>query len=193
MAEQETESTETSATESEESTTEQTTDTNDSQPTMVLVDESFEFNVADDVDVDKESLDGFKVFSIENKLPAQTAQSVLDFLINSRSQSAENQKSANAKTIEENIKSIKADPNIGGVNYDKVQSAVDNITLKYGGEDFKSKVIGAGLKNDPAFLRFINNLNSVLTEDSALTTSQTKDSTPVEETYEQMADNFFKN
>jgi len=162
-------------------------------PEVKLVDDSFEFGLPDGIDLDKNAVKGFKDFSIENKMSQEQAQAVLDHFINSHLESVKNQQKAIEDAKEKNKEIIKSDPDIGGVNYDKVQLAFDKITLKYGGADFKQKTIEAGLKEDPSFLRFIRNINAVLTEDSTITTSQTTNAQPAERTYQQRAANLIGN
>jgi hypothetical protein len=164
----------------------------ETEPKIDLVGEDFEFAVEEDVEVDADSLAGLKSFAIENKLSKDVTQSLLGHLISARSKAQEAQKSANEAAIAEAVKKIKADPDIGGSNYDKVQKAVDSIALKYGGEDFRKAVEAGGLKNEVLFLRFIRNLNSVLTEDETITTSQTKVSSDRPLTREEEAERFFK-
>ena len=159
-----------------------------SEPT--LVDEKFEFALPEGVDVDQESLKAFKEFSVDKQLPAETAQTVLDYLLDSKVKSERSQKEARDQAVKDNQKIIKDDPELGGEHYNTVQEAVDRITLKYGGQDFKDQVVNAGLKNDPSFLRFMRNLNVVLSEDRVLSTAQALGNPP-EKTYEQIADEMF--
>ncbi|MCK5128202.1 MAG: hypothetical protein KAR42_18240, partial [candidate division Zixibacteria bacterium] len=53
--------------------------------------------------------------------------------------------------------------------------------------DFKKAVNEAGFKNDVGFLRFISNLNNVLSEDAVVSSRQTIVSKPEERTFEDMA------
>ena len=164
----------------------------ESQPTIDLVGEEFEFSIAEGAEVDKESLAELKKFFVDKKMTKDTAQATLDHLLASRAKSQEAQKEINEKAVAEEIKKIKADPAIGGSNYETVQSAAEAITLKYGGEDFRKSVVEGGLKNDFQFLRFIRNLNSVLTEDKTITTSQAKESLDRPLTREEEANKFFE-
>lgn len=157
-----------------------------------LVDEKFEFELPEKAEVNKDALKEFKNFFIERKMSVETAQAVLNHLLSSQSKAVEIQSQANQKAIDDAVKEIKADPDIGGPNYDKIQAAVDKITVKYGGSDFQKNVQDSELKNDAAFLRFIRNLDFVLSEDKVVTTAQTLGSldrpmTPTEE-----AKNFFE-
>lgn len=158
-----------------------------------IVEADFEFAVEEGVEIDADSLAGLKNFSIEHNLSKDSAQALLDHLISARSKAMEAQKAANEKAIAEAVKKIKADPDIGGSKYDEIQSAADRITLKYGGSDFQKAVSDGGLKSEPMFLRFIRNLNSSLTEDEVISTSQTRKSGPKEKTFEEYAKEFINN
>lgn len=166
-----------------------TTPAPEGEPKVNLVDEKFEFTVAEGMDVEKESLSDFKTFSMDNKLPSDMAQSVLDYLLKVRVKSETAQK----ELIQKNKDLIKSDPDIGKTNYDKVQAAVDRITLKYGGQDFKTQVASNGLKDDPAFLTFFKNLDLVLSEDQVLSASQSASLINVDFTEKEEADHFINN
>jgi hypothetical protein len=156
-----------------------------------LVDDKFEFATPEDSKVDAESLKDFKAFVIEKSFTRETAQNVFDYMLQARTKFREAQEAATQAALEENIKTIKADPEIGGANYETVQKAVDKIALRYGGEDFKTAVNNFGFKNDPLFLRFINNLNSVLSEDKVITQSHSDENSNLPTSYEQLANKQF--
>ena len=197
MPADETETTETSTTETvvEEESNQAAESTEPAETTanedkIVFVDEKFEFAIPEGTEVDQESLKSFKEFSVDQKLPAETAQTVLDYLFDSKAKSEAFQKEAREQAIKDNQKTIKEDPEIGGEHYKTVQEAVDRIALKYGGQDFKDQVVDAGLKDDPMFLRFMRNLNVILSEDRVLSTAQVVGNPP-EKTYEQLAEEMF--
>ena len=193
MAEETSESTETSATESEE-TQEKTESTSLEQQekteSSTSVDENFEPTVPEGIEIDKDSLEGYKTFAKDKGLTKETAQTVFDFMLDSRTKFDTAQKEKRASTVAKNVELIKADPEIGGQNYTTVQNAVDSITLKYGGQDFKQQINDAGFKSEPSFLRFMSNLNKVLTEDKVVTQNPTPSGSPLEKTYEQIAEQF---
>lgn len=161
------------------------------QPTVDVVDEAFEPVVPENIEIDKESLSGFKTFALEKGLTKTNAQSFLDFMIASREKHTKDQETATAEAIAKNLETIKADPVIGGINFEKVQKAVDSLTLKYGGEDFKNQINTYGFKNDPSFLRFISNLNNSLTEDKVITPNHDTSGGDRKPSYEKTAEEWF--
>lgn len=163
------------------------------EPDLNLVGNDFEFTVPDGQEVDKKNIEDLRGFVIKEKMTKESAQSLFDYMLNSRSKFEEYQKTEVEKTVEENRKEIKADPDFGGANYEKIQKAADFISLKYGGQDFKEQVVSAGLKDNIHFVRFMFNLNSSLSEDAVLTTSQSSAAGGARLTEKQLADKFIKN
>lgn len=128
----------------------------------------------------------------EEKMPKESAQKMFNHLIEMRDKALSLQKESDEAAKKKFEAEIKADPEIGGTNYEAVQKAVDSISLKFGGADFQKAVTEANLKSDPGFLRFIRNLNMVLTEDTVRTTSQASGSSDRPETEEELSKRFFK-
>lgn len=197
MPDEEKDSTETGNTEAEESTeqakeqAENAEEQKEEQPD--LVDDKFEFVIPEGLETNESTIKDLKEFMVKNAMTKETAQAFFDHAVESQKKAAETQKAAQEEFIANAKKEIKADPDIGGANYDKVQKAFDKITLRYGGEDFKKQVNDAGLKNDAIFLRFINNLNTVLSEDKVIVSNQSKSAGDKQKTYKEMANTMFPN
>ena len=155
---------------------------------IALVDDKFEFNVPENTEVDADVLKNFKDFAIEKGMSQDAAQSVLDYSLKTQA----DQKAAREEAVNKAIKDIKADPELGGSNYDKVQKAIGRVTMHYGGEDFKKIVFENGLNHDASFARFIKNLSDVLSEQPVKTTSQTKGISNRPKTPQEEASDFFK-
>ena len=147
------------------------------EPTIELVDNDFNFDTPEgfDVEAEADTLAGLKEFAVDSELPKKTAQSLFDKLLSLRESQNEVNERKRQEAIEAGKKEIKKDPYIGGAKYEETQKAADNILLKYGGADFHKSLVEHGMKNDPAFMRFIGHLNSVLSEDSVVTTSQSRE------------------
>jgi hypothetical protein len=193
--EEQTEPVEPSITEPTEAAESQTTesDTGNAEAKPEAIGEDFKFALPEGQEFDEKNLEDLRSFVISEKMTKESAQSLFDYMLNNRNKFDEKQKAEREKAIEENRKEIKADPDLGGANYAKIQKAVDSIALKYGGQDFKEKVAEAGLKDNILFVRFMFNLNSSLSEDAVLTTSQGSGSGPRELTEKQLADKFINN
>jgi hypothetical protein len=188
----ETSNTETAATETtqtEEKTT--TTAEKETQETAPdFADKNFEFALPEGQKVDEKAVSGLKDFVIEKKMTKEAAQSIFDYMLNARNEFDANAKIERDKEIEANRKEIKTDSELGGANYESVQKAIDKITLKFGGQEFKDAVINAGLKDNPLFVRFVRNIDVVLSEDKVLTTSQGSAPGERQLTEKQIADKF---
>lgn len=165
-------------------------ETSESTPTeaVAFVNDEFEFSVPENMEVDTEAVKGLKSFASENKMPQEMAQKTLDYLLDRQNKASETHKEA----IEKEIQEIKKDPDVGGSNYEKAQKAVDKVALNYGGADFQKAINDAGFKNDLGFVRFMNNLSKVLSEQPVKNTSQTKGVSDRPKTPEEEADEFFK-
>ena len=195
MSEENNDSTATSNTEAgeEQSNNDQGTEENSEQSDSSGQEEVavFEAVIPEGAEIDKESLASYQEMIGQNKISPEHAQAVLDYLFDSQKKSAASQKSLTESSIKDSQKLIKADPDVGGTNYDKVIKSVDQLALRFGGEDFKKQINEHGFKNDLPFLRFINNIQSVLTEDKILNTSQSETGKRKDMSYKQVSEKMF--
>lgn len=69
---------------------------------------------------------------------------------------------------------VKADPVLGGDNFPTTKKNVNNACSLDGGQEFKQVLANVGLISNPAVVRYLNNLGSMINNDGLVVGSQVK-------------------
>lgn len=147
--------------------------TEDEKPPITYTD----FVVPEGMALDKGLLDTFVPVLQKHSLPQEAVQELVDAYSKHMQSQMEGATEAFEQAYEEKrladlnvanakgMEDIKADPELGGKNYDVVRNRVIGAVAAVGSLELRQSFEKHGLGNDPAFVRFINRLIDYRPED----------------------------
>ena len=100
------------------------------------------------------------------KVPANEAQGFLDSLVAFRASEEQAREAGWKQTQEGWISELKADPKLGGANFEKTQSRVNAVAAKFGDAAFKEFMDASGVGNHPALVRMLAGIGAAMEQDS---------------------------
>lgn len=118
----------------------------------------YDFKVPEGVQLDTAMADEFKALAKDAKLPADTAQKVVDLAIKREQARAE----AFAKQVDDWAKQVKADPELGK---EENLAAARSFVNTFGDDDLKSLLNSTGMGNHPAVVRALLKASKAISED----------------------------
>lgn len=126
-----------------------------------------DFTVPEGVQLNEEITTSFKSILEDAKLsPQEKAQSLLDLQGKLTQSLMESQEQAQAAQKQQWADQIKADPELGGANFDKtVETAVKAIE-QFGSPELRTLLNGTGIGNHPELVKFCHRIGKALSEDS---------------------------
>lgn len=126
-----------------------------------------DFTVPEGVQLNEEITTSFKSIREDAKLsPQEKAQSLLDLQGKLTQSLMESQEQAQAAQKQQWADQIKADPELGGANFDKtVETAVKAIE-QFGSPELRTLLNGTGIGNHPELVKFCHRIGKALSEDS---------------------------
>mgnify|MGYP000010478081 CR=1 FL=1 len=118
----------------------------------------YDFKVPEGVELDTAMADEFKALAKDAKLPADTAQKVVDLAIKREQHRAQ----AFAKQVEDWRKQVEADPELGK---EENLAAARNFVNTFGDDELKGLLNSTGMGNHPAVVRAMLKASKATSED----------------------------
>lgn len=144
----------TTATANEGATTESK---GDEQPAAVV----YDFKAPEGMELDTTAVDEFKVIATELKLPADSAQKVVDLYAKLEAKRAE----AFADQVHAWGEEVKADKEIGGDKLNSTLASARKVVDTFGSDAFKSLLNSTGMGNHPEVVRMLAKIGKAISED----------------------------
>lgn len=131
------------------------TDGSDKQPDAVV----YDFKMPEGVEMDKNAAEQFKAIAAELKMPAESAQKVVDLYAKLQGEATK----AFSDQVQAWGDEVKADKELGSTeNLAAARKAVDD----FGTPEFKSLLNSTGLGNHPEVVRFMSKIGKQISEDA---------------------------
>lgn len=122
----------------------------------------YDFKAPEGMELDAAAVDEFKAIATELKLPAESAQKVVDLYAKLEQKRSE----AFAAQVDEWGNQVKADKEIGGKNLEVNLAAAKAAVEKFGTPEFKSMLDATGMGNHPEVVRMFVKIGKAISEDT---------------------------
>lgn len=134
----------------------------------------FEYQMPEGVELDKSAADSLTALAKEYGLKPEQAQKVAEI----GAQMMQRQVQAHAQTVETWVEQVKADPEIGGAQFDASIAVAQQAMAKFGTPELKDVLMATGLGSHPAVVKFFWQVGKLVSPDTHVTGK----STPAAET-----------
>lgn len=128
-------------------------------------DGKYALTMPDGVEVDQALLDALSPDFKELGLTQKQAQALADKFIAAQTKKGEEANAAWAKTLTGWVDQAKADPEIGGANWDSSVKAATSVVGRFGNDAFREYLNASGAGNHPEMIRFMAKVGAVIGED----------------------------
>lgn len=129
----------------------------------------YEFKLPDGIEIPAEKLAEVSAVLGEAKVSPETAQKLMDLHAGALKDAIEAPFNAWKSQQEAWQKEVKADPEIGGANFDKMRVATSKLIDQIGGEKLREALIFTGAGNHPAIVKAFWQMSQKLTEGGMVT------------------------
>ena len=131
-----------------------------------VVPEKYEFKAPEGVTLDSKAVEGFTPIAKELGLTQEQAQKLVDFYGGQLGGLAQAQAAAKQAEVDKWASDAKADPEIGGANFDANVSTAMKAIARFGSPALKEMLVESGLGNHPELVRFCMKVGASISEDT---------------------------
>ncbi|WP_454911126.1 hypothetical protein [Stutzerimonas chloritidismutans] len=124
-----------------------------------------DFAVPEGMEMDAEVLANFKGIAKELGIPQEAAQKLIDLQASLETKRSAAAEQAQAAQKQQWADQIKADPELGGANFDKTVETAVKAVEKYGTPELRTLLNETGLGNNPLMVKFCHAIGKALSED----------------------------
>ena len=124
-----------------------------------------DFAVPEGMEMDAEVLTNFKGIAKELGIPQEAAQKLIDLQASLETKRSAAAEQAQAAQKQQWADQIKADPELGGANFDKTVETAVKAVEKYGTPELRSLLNETGIGNHPELVKFCHRIGKALSED----------------------------
>ncbi len=128
-------------------------------------DGKYALTMPDGVEVDQALLDALSPDFKELGLTQKQAHSLADKFIAAQTKKGEEAQANWSKTLTGWVDQAKADPEIGGANWDGTVKAATQVVGRFGNDAFREYLNASGAGNHPEMIRFMAKVGAVIGED----------------------------
>lgn len=122
----------------------------------------YDFKAPEGVELDSTAVDEFKAVAAELKLPAESAQKVVDLYAKLQQQRAD----AFAAQVETWGEQVRADKELGGTKLDETLATARKTVDTFGTPKFKALLNSTGMGNHPEVVRMMAKIGKAISEDT---------------------------
>lgn len=124
-----------------------------------------DFAVPDGMEMDAEVLTNFKGIAKELGIPQEAAQKLIDLQASLETKRSAAAEQAQAAQKQQWADQVKADPELGGANFDKTVETAIKAVEKYGTPELRDLLSETGMGNHPLMVKFCHAIGKALSED----------------------------
>lgn len=128
-----------------------------------------DFTLPEGAEVNAELMSSFKDLAKANNLPQAAAQQLVEFHVSALKQVADRADQLWADANNKWVDEVKADPEIGGANLEKVKTTIAKAFDQFGDPNVRDALEFTGAGNHPAIIRTLYKMASKLVEGAAVT------------------------
>ncbi|MCC6863269.1 MAG: hypothetical protein IT544_00470 [Rhodobacteraceae bacterium] len=128
-------------------------------------DGKYSLKMPEGVEVDQALLDAVSPDFKELGLTQKQAQTLADKFIAAQTKKGEEAQASWSKTLTDWVDQAKADPEIGGANWDGTVKVATQLVGRFGNEAFCEYLNASGAGNHPEMIRFMAKVGAVIGED----------------------------
>lgn len=125
-----------------------------------------DFAVPEGVEMDAEVLDNFKGIAKELGIPQEAAQKLIDLQASLETKRSAAAEQAQAAQKQQWADQVKADPELGGANFDKTVETAIKAVEQYGTPELRDLLSETGLGNHPLMVQFCHRIGKAMSEDN---------------------------
>lgn len=136
------------------------------EPPAPVVPEKYEFTLPEGMALDEALAGKFTPIAQKYKLTQEGANELATLYAEARQADVQAQADAWTKHVEGWREAVKADPEIGGQNYDKSLALAQTVVARFFGDKFKEHAKLYGYGNDPELIRGFAAIGKAMAEDA---------------------------
>lgn len=125
-----------------------------------------DFKLPEGFTMDQGALEAFSPVAKELGMSQVNAQKLIDLYSSIQSKQAESIQKLFAEEHEKSIATVKADPEMGGNNYEANLKIACNVIVKYGSKDVLGAFAETGIGDNPDVIRMFLKIGKAMGEDS---------------------------
>lgn len=129
-------------------------------------DGKYDLKMPEGVEVDTALLETFAPQFKELGLTTKQAQALADKFIEAQTKQGEAKSQEWAKTVSGWVDQAKADPEIGGANWDSTAKTASGVVQRFGTPELKEYLNASGAGNHPELIRFMAKVGAMIGEDN---------------------------